>query len=200
MCGDWKLNVMKCLVCGAFSWKAICAVCLEQVPLTPRHRILSYDTKVYSFYRYDDVAYLMQSKYHLVGSRILRCLSQKAAKYFFAQGELPFKADAVALDDYPYTFYSHTGVILKTFADASQGKLTPIFGSLKARNNVKYAGQSLAFRQSHPKKFDYNGKSQDVVIFDDIITTGTSLNEAIAVLHKHQSRVLFCLTLCDAKA
>ena len=190
---------MKCLVCEKFSWKVVCSTCLEQIPLTPRQRILKENVKIYSFYRYSDVAYLMRSKYHLVGSRILKILAQKAAHYFFTHLQMPFVAEAMALDDYPYIFYSHTGVILKEFARKSQGKLKPIFGSLKAQNQVKYAGETLLFRQSHPKRFYYDGKPRTLILLDDIITTGTSFNEALEIVRVYQSQVLFCLALCDAQ-
>ena len=194
---------MKCLVCERFSWNVICKDCLSSIPLTPRHRILTDSIKVYSFYRYEDVALLMQSKYHLIGSRILALLAQKAAQYFFAQSaeilESLHNTALIGLDDYPYNAYSHNGVIIKAFAQQSKGVLKAYYGVLKAQNNVKYAGESLQFRRDNPKGFVLQKalKTPHLVLLDDIITTGTSLNEAINVLSKYH--IAFCLTLCDAR-
>ncbi|WP_300448414.1 phosphoribosyltransferase [uncultured Helicobacter sp.] len=193
---------MKCLVCERYSWKILCRDCLNNIPLTPRHRILANSIKTYSFYRYEDVALLMQSKYHLVGSRILATLAKNAAKYFFSHIydslESP-KLTLLGLDDYPYGAYSHTGVIVRAFTKESKGVFEGCYGALKAQNNVKYAGESLQFRQDNPKGFALQKPLQDthIVLIDDIITTGTSLNEAINVLHSYH--IAFCLTLCDAR-
>lgn len=191
---------MKCLVCEKFSYQVICKDCLEIIPLTPRFRILPDSIKVYSFYRYEDVALLMQSKYHLIGSRILALLAKKAAQYFFTQNtESLHNIALIGLDDYPYYAYSHTGVIVKTFIKQSKGKLKGYYGALKAQNDVKYAGKSLQFRQENPKGFVLQKTLKDshLILLDDIITTGTSFNEAIKVLVDY--RIAFCLALCDAR-
>lgn len=194
---------MKCLMCEKWSYQILCARCLSALPLTPRYRILLDSIKVYSFYRYEDVAFLMQSKYHLVGSRILKLLSFKAARHFFTQVDVSafahFPLSLVGLDDYPYGAYSHVGVIASIFARNSRGGLRAYFGALKAHNNVKYAGTKLAFRQNNPKDFRLIRKIHNptIVLIDDIITTGSSFMEAIRVLEGFQ--VLFCLALCDAR-
>jgi len=36
-----------------------------------------------------------------------------------------------------------------------------------------------------------------VILVDDIITTGTTLNEAIKTLQTEEKEVVFCLTLAD---
>lgn len=208
---------MKCLICERFSQNVICKICLDNIPFTPRDRILKDSIRAYSFYRYDDVALLMQSKYHLIGSRILRLLSLKAAKYFFSHifrsiddGAPQMMRQAftqqialVGLDDYPYGAYSHTGVIVRTFKKESKGLFEGYYGALKAQNHIKYAGQNLAFRESNPKGFMLRKSIQlpYIVLVDDIITTGTSLNEAISLFaQKERPKVIFCLTLCDARA
>ena len=202
---------MKCLVCEKWSFKIICEECLARIPLVPRYRILQSGIKAYSFYRYEDVAFLMQSKYHLIGSRILPLLTKRAAAYFFTNfsfhhltnQSLPIAL--VGLDDYPYGAYSHVGVIVKVFSQESKGIFKASFGALKAQNKVKYAGKNLHFRQNNPKGFVYKDsfiqnidiQSRGFVLLDDIITTGTSLNEAISAFRDTQ--ILFWLALCDAK-
>ncbi|RDU59141.1 phosphoribosyltransferase [Helicobacter marmotae] len=194
---------MKCLICEKYGWNIICKVCLEAIPITPRSRIVRDSIYVYSFYRYEDVAFLMQSKYHLIGSRILTLLAQNAAKYFFSLDVVDYARQSsiplIGLDDYPYGAYSHVGVIARAFAKQSKGVFKAYHGVLKAQNNVKYAGQNLHFRVNNPKGFVLKRgfKAGEVVLLDDIITTGTSLSEAIGALE--YCNVLFCITLCDAK-
>lgn len=195
---------MKCLLCEKWHYKPLCKDCLEALPIEPRSRILDNNIKAYSFYRYADVAMLMQSKYHLIGSRLLHLLARHTAKYAFDKmgADLPRDVALIGLDDYPYGAYSHTGIITRAFELESKGLCKGYYGALKAQNNVKYAGQSLAFRQQHKKGFMLSKKPSQslIILLDDIITTGTSLNEAIAHIRTHGDyQVLFCLTLCDAR-
>lgn len=142
----------------------------------------------------------MRMKYHLIGSKILYLLAQKAGRYFFDSFQGEASLSAIGLDDYPYDAYSHTGVILRAFARESRGFLKPCYGVLLACNRVHYAGETLDFRRAHPKGFVYSGSPQALILLDDIITTGTSFEEAISVLHQHSSQVAFCLALCDARS
>jgi len=65
---------------------------------------------------------------------------------------------------------------------------------------VNYSGRSLQFRLEHPRDFVYKGKSNiDVILVDDIITTGITLQEAQKVLMSHGINVLFALTLADVE-
>lgn len=191
---------MKCLLCEKWSWKVICTPCLDEIHLSPRIRTLRNGLNVYSFYRYEDVESLMRTKYQLIGSRILALLAKKAAQYFFSSFKGEECLEALALDDYPYNAYSHAGLILRAFARESGGFLKPLYGVLVAQNRVRYAGESLTFRQANPRRFVYTGSPSTLVLLDDIITTGTSFEEAIAVLHEASCQVVFCLALCDARS
>ena len=42
-------------------------------------------------------------------------------------------------------------------------------------------------------------KEKNVILVDDIITTGLTLTQAVNVLHVKEKEVLFCLTLADAR-
>ena len=65
---------------------------------------------------------------------------------------------------------------------------------------MNYSGRSLQFRLEHPRDFVYKGKSNiDVILVDDIITTGITLQEAQKVLMDHGVNVLFALTLADVE-
>ena len=72
--------------------------------------------------------------------------------------------------------------------------------ALMAQNRVKYSGKSLQFRLENPREFHYTGKPDvDVIIVDEIITTGITLQEAQKVLISHGVNVLFALTLADVE-
>jgi competence protein ComFC len=76
----------------------------------------------------------------------------------------------------------------------------PQHSSLQAKNRVNYSGKSLQFRLENPRDFIYRGKSNiDVILVDDIITTGITLQEAQKVLIEHGVNVLFALTLADVE-
>ena len=71
---------------------------------------------------------------------------------------------------------------------------------LRAKNDATYSGKSKAFREQHKRDFDFTCKDvKDVILIDDIVTTGTTLKEAEEVLKKHSIRVHFALVLADAK-
>ncbi|WP_158654733.1 MULTISPECIES: phosphoribosyltransferase [unclassified Helicobacter] len=156
------------------------------------------DFKVYSFYSYEENAFLLNMKYDAIGSRIYKILAQRASEYFFNHLSVRFPKDCygVGIDDDPKKGYSHTGIILKGFSS----KIKPIFGELRAKNKVKYAGESLSFRKKNPKNFKCKVSYKDLIIFDDIITTGTSMLEAREKLQKYNNNVLFGIVLSDARS
>jgi len=69
-----------------------------------------------------------------------------------------------------------------------------------AKNRVHYSGKGLQFRLENPRDFVYKGKSNiDVILVDDIITTGITLQEAQKVLIQNGVNVLFALTLANVE-
>jgi len=76
-----------------------------------------------------------------------------------------------------------------------------LYSTLHSTSNVKYAGKSLEFRLNNPRKFEYKGKKNiDVVLVDDIVTTGTTLKEAKQVLKRAGVNVLFSVVLADLRS
>lgn len=67
-------------------------------------------------------------------------------------------------------------------------------------SDFKYAGKSIQERLLHPREFKYSYFREDeVILVDDIITTGTTLIEATEALAKEGKRVIMALTLSDAE-
>ena len=187
---------MKCLICARFCLGVLCEGCLDSIVLTPRKRVVSGVT-IYTFFAYEDIDFLLSSKYYAIGSRIFTHLSRIASAYFFRQKTDFSGIYGVGIDDYVRSFYSHTGVILKHFC---QSGIRPIYGQLRAQNVISYAGKSLEYRQNNKRDLLYSAKAKDVMIVDDIITTGTSFGEAIDVCQRSGARAHFGIALCDARS
>lgn len=156
--------------------------------------------RVYCFYGYDDVSFLLNSKYYTIGSRILARLSDKAAHYFaqtFSDTQALHTLTLIGIDDFVRSYYSHTGVITRSFAKHTAMKAR--YGQLKASSQVSYAGKPLAYRQANKRGLSYTAKAKDLAIVDDIITTGTSFSEAIEVCTQKEARVHLALALCNAQ-
>lgn len=185
---------MRCLSCGKWGLKVICKRCEQNIALKPSIRLVG-GLKVYSFFAYSEIEILLHYKYSPVGSRVYEVLSWIAREYF--KKNFSLQAYGVGIDDNVRRGYSHNGVFLHSF---SQCGIKPLYGELLASSAVSYAGKSLEYRQSHPKGFCTKLEGcKDLILFDDIITTGTSLMEAKKVLEERGNEVLFALTLCDAR-
>ena len=185
---------MKCLLCAKFSLKIICMHCLDCIDVNLRKRVESDGFVVYSFFDYSNIEFLLKSKYTLIGSRIYKSLSLKAASY------MP-KLDSndiygIGIDDRALEYYSHSGIIVKCFSNL----IKPLYGTLRATSNISYAGKSLEFRRENKKHFKYSGRNNiNAILFDDVVTTQTSINEAREVLLRNNVNVLFALVLSDAR-
>ena len=187
---------MKCLMCEDFSFNIICKNCDSLLKLSPQKRFYADGFAVFSFYEYQSIEFLLKSKYHIIGSRIYKFLAKKAWTYFHSTNSGFPAVYGIGLDDRVEHCYSHSGVIVKEFAKS----FTPLFGALKAKGDIHYAGKSLKYRQNHKKGFVYSGKRDiSAVLIDDIITSGASIDEARECLEKNGVRVLFALVLSDAR-
>jgi len=104
---------------------------------------------------------------------------------------------AIAIDDHTRHNFSQTAILLKHLKSQN---IDIKYNLLKARNKVKYAGKSKKFRKRNKRDFLYSGKEyQQVILVDDVVTTGSTLLEAKKTLEDNNCEVLFALTLCDAK-
>ena len=150
---------------------------------------------IISFYDYDEIEFLLKYKYHPFGSRVIKILAKNSFKKFAEVYKE--KIYSISIDDKIEKGYSHTA-ILNHYLNSPY--ITPIYGKLLAQSRVKYAGQSLDFRKNNPRNFKYYGKKNiDVILVDDVVTTGTTIDEAKKVLKEKNVNVAFCLVLADKR-
>jgi competence protein ComFC len=154
---------------------------------------------VISFYKYSTLESLLLTKHKPEGYRIYKALAKITMKPFieeFIEND-DRKVYIVGIDEYVKSGYSH--VALLTRAMKTKYSL-PLHSSLMAQNRVNYSGKDLQFRLSNPRNFKYTGKRNvDVILVDDIITTGITLQEAQKVLLENGVNVLFALTLANVE-
>ncbi len=190
---------MRCFSCFKLSFSVICSTCEAQllVPTISTRKVGSLD--VISFFKYSTLENLLHTKHKPEGYRVYRYLAKLLLKPFMQEFIENADGDVyiVGVDEHVKSGYSHVALLTHAMKMPTS---TPQHASLLARNRVNYSGKSLEYRLSHPRDFKYIGKSNvDVILVDDIITTGITLQEAYAVLTSHGVNVLFALTLADVE-
>ncbi len=185
---------MKCLMCESFSLTHICSQCQKKFLQPSLFKTqLSNGIVVYSFYKYEDIEELLLSKHTDLGFYIYKILVKNSLELFAKELKLDFKVVSLGVDDIPSPDYSHTAILNNALKSSS---IKPLFGKLRAQNKISYSGKSKQFRLQNPREFVLKQfKYKEVIVVDDIITTGTTLLEATNLLQKEQKEVLFCLTL-----
>lgn len=191
---------MRCFSCHALSLNIICKQCRDNLlgaNITKR-KIGSLD--VYSFYSYSSLEKLLLSKHTPVGHRVYRELAKMTFKPFMEHFIAHDARDiaVIGVDERIKGGYSHVALLTHSMRGAHTKVL---HASLMANNKVSYSAQSLDYRLANPRDFVYKGEQgMDAILVDDIVTTGTTLSEARAVLQKSGIDVLFALTLADARS
>ena len=182
---------MFCLICGKFSFEIICKECQNSL-LKPN---IQKKDDIVSFYPYDEIESLIKYKYHPFGSRIFEILAKNSFKYF--SENYKEKIYSISIDDKVKKGYSHTAILNHSLKSKY---ITPLYKKLMAQNNINYAGKDLQFRLKNPRNFKYSGqKNIDVILVDDIVTTGSTLNEAKQTLQQYGVNVIFSLVLADKR-
>jgi competence protein ComFC len=184
-------------MCESLSLAHICPAC-QEVFLSPAlyERSLK-NTKVYSFYKYAEIKQLLYTKHTDLGFYIYTILADNSLKKFAQAFSYEYGAVSLGVDEDIQSGYSHTAILNKAL---SSKHILPRYGMLHAKNKVKYSGKSRAFRLLHPRRFAVGDFSEEeVIVVDDIITTGLTLTQAVDALHAKEKKVLFCLTLADAE-
>jgi len=190
---------MRCYACSKLSFKIICKTCIDQL-LTVKMSTRKVGTlDVISFYKYSSLESLLHTKHKPEGYRIYKALAQMTMKPFIEEFVESDERDIyiVGIDEYVRSGYAHVALLSRAMKTKSS---FPLHASLMAQNRVNYSGKSLQFRLENPRDFIYKGKSDiDVILVDDIITTGITLQEAQKVLIENGVNVLFALTLADVE-
>ena len=184
-------------MCENYSLTHICSSC-QELFLTPSlyKRKLPNATEVISFYKYNEIKDLLHTKHSDLGFYIYTILAKLAFKKFSDEFELNYHVVSLAIDDHVRSGYSHTAILNKELKSKT---IKPLFNRLRAKNPISYSGKSKEFRIMNPREFILHDiKEEKVILVDDIITTGTTLNEACQLLKQNKKEVLFCLTLADA--
>jgi competence protein ComFC len=190
---------MRCFSCSKLSFTIICKRCKEElfVPTVTTRKIGTLD--VISFFKYTTLEPLLLSKHKPEGYRIYKALAEMTMKPFIQEFVEHDEGEVyvVAVDEYVKSGYSHTALLSQAMKIKH---IIPQHSVLMARNRVNYSGKPLQFRLDNPRDFVYSGKKGvDVILVDDIITTGITLQEAQKVLIKNDVNVLFALTLADVE-
>ena len=190
---------MRCFSCSKLSIRIICNRCKEQLFRTTTGTRTIGTLDVISFYKYSALESLLLTKHKPEGYRIYKALAKMTVKPFIEEFVENIDSDVyiLGIDEYVKSGYAH--VALLTHAMKTK-KTIPLHSALMAQNRVNYSGKSLQFRLENPRDFSYTGKENiDVILVDDIITTGITLQEAQHTLLSHDVNVLFALTLADVE-
>jgi len=190
---------MRCISCQSLSWKLVCKNCQKNLLTSSFYkRELAEDFFVYTFYKFDEVKELLNTKYEFFGDKIYAILGSLSFKKFAQNFSYPDKVYAVAIDDHTRHQFSHTAILSKHLKSEI---IHTSYNNLIAKNKVKYAGKNLEFRKNNKRDFYYKGKQNiQVILVDDLVTTGTTLLEAKEVLEKNNCEVLFALCISDANS
>ena len=187
---------MKCMLCENYSLAHICKDC-QTTFLTPSiyKRTLKNGIQVISFYKYDEIKEFLFTKHTDIGFYIYNILANMSFKKFAYEFNTQQEYVSIAIDDNIKNGYSHTAILNKAL---KSNNIKPIYNKLRAKSDITYSGKSKYFRENNPRNFQLsNFKEKDVILVDDIVTTGTTLTEAISKLQKSDKSIAFCLTLTD---
>lgn len=190
---------MRCMMCEGWSiFSHICRTCQESF-LTPQlyQRKILGSIPVYSFFPYSDIEPLLLTKHTDLGHYIYTMMAKRSMERFAHEWSYAQKVVSIGVDDHANSGYSHTAILNRALQSPL---ITPLYGKLRASQHHKYAGKSVEERLSNPRNFRYVPFGEgEVILVDDIVTTGTTLTEAAETLHSHGKKVILCLTLTDAQ-
>jgi len=190
---------MRCYICAKLSFPIICNVCKNKLLRTTMSTRKIGTLDVISFYKYSMLESLLLTKHKPEGYRIYKSLAGMTMNPFIHEFIESDDRDVyvVGIDEYVKSGYSHVALLTRAMKTKHS---IPLHASLMARNRVNYSGKDLQFRLNNLRDFVYKGESNiDVILVDDIITTGITLQEAQKVLTHSGANVLFALTLADVE-
>ncbi|WP_373072379.1 ComF family protein [Sulfurimonas sp.] len=184
---------MRCMLCESLSFTHICNSCQNNF-LKPRiYKRKINNTEVISFYKYEEIKDLLHTKHTDLGYHIYNILARNSFKKFADEFYTKEKYNSIAIDDHTRNGYSHTSILNNAL---SSNNIKPHHNKLLAQNKVTYSGKTKAFRLNNPRDFRYkNNNLNNIILVDDIVTTGTTINEAIKLVGNEN--IAFCMCLVD---
>ncbi|MCL4432517.1 MAG: ComF family protein [Epsilonproteobacteria bacterium] len=124
-------------------------------------------------------------------------MAKRSMQQFAKEWSYEKKVASISIDDHVKSGYAHTAILNRALKSRL---ITPLYGKMRASQHHKYAGKSVQERLANPREFMYvEFSEEEVILVDDIVTTGTTLTEAAEVLHAQGKKVILCLTLTDAQ-
>ncbi len=188
---------MKCLLCKRHSFFHICKACQrEYLQPSLTRRKLGGGVEVLSFYRYAQIKELLHTKHTDLGYHIYTILARNSFAKFAQKFTYEREIAVLGIDERPKGLYSHTAILAK---HCKSHRLAPQHTRLIAKNEISYSGRSKAFRLQNPRDFRLKFfPHKECILVDDLITTGTTISEAVTALAQAGKETILCLTLADA--
>ena len=177
----------------------ICKACQKHFlqPSLYRQSLMG-DIEVLSFYRYEEIKEFLHTKHTDLGFHIYKILANNAFEKFKREFDFERKVAVLGIDDRVKQEYAHTAILAKALKSSI---LQPRFGKIIATNEISYSGKSKQFRLQNPRNFICKSfEERECILVDDIMTTGTTLKEAVGTLIRSAKEPLLCLTLATAKS
>lgn len=189
---------MRCILCLRFTLGGICGQCQKSL-LKPSlfKRKLPSGLTVYSFYPYNEIENLLLTKHTDIGAKVYKQIARAITPAVLKL--LDSDSSLVAIEGKKLSPYSHTAVLINELKRVHKNALK---GALIDKSSRKYSGKSLAYRVKNPRDFELKKVqklSKSVVLLDDIVTTGLTLQNAAQKLSENGFSVKFAITLADAK-
>jgi len=184
-------------MCENLSFSHICSACQNRFlsPSIYKRKILN-NIEIISFYKYSDIKDLLHTKHTDLGYYVYSILAKNSLKKFAAAFEYLDVVTSISVDDSVQNGYSHTAILNKSLKSKN---IQPLFNKLRAKNKISYSGKSREFRILNSRDFELKKfKDKELILVDDIVTTGSTFTQAAQVMQKNQKEVLFCLALADA--
>ena len=186
---------MRCLSCHKLSFSTFCKTCQSNLLEPSVSKRVVGTLEVYSFFKYQHIEDLLLTKHTRQGFKLYKALAKLSFKPFMQKFMQEDKRVIyiVGIDENVRSGYAHVALLTH---EMKMKNVKVQHAKLLAQNKVNYSGKNLQFRLENPRDFVYRGKKGvEVILVDDIVTTGTTLIEAASVLRQNGVKVLFALTL-----
>lgn len=186
------------MICETLSFVHICKRCqAEHLKPSLYKRTIASNVLVYSFYRYSDIENILHTKHTPVGFYMYSILATIAFKKFSDNFVFNETVASISIDDHTRSGYSHTAILNRALRSDI---ITPCYGKMRANNSMTYSGKSYEFRHNNSRDFNFlHVKESDIILVDDIITTGATLTQASNVIQSNNKNLLLCLTLASVE-